>query len=336
MKMLGISCGDIVSVTGIRRTVATCLALDDRIFACDPEFEFLNDDHDSIPLARLSDIITRNVSGYNRATLVQIESADVTESHRVVLGAKYPYSSNKDGIAVQDLAGTVLTKGDMVRIPNKTKRTFTEFFVIDISPPARAHVITGRTRFELVTYLPELFVTSKHPSLRGTINIQRQALDKRLGIKLESLDQYEKGYRIFLRIDHIFDDQTEWLESEINLAAFASDDLGNLYSCTEIRKDRSEWSSGGPQYRRLSVTMEPALDENASKLIFVVNEINWQIRERKDFQSLDHIESILRHECTVVSIWQIQKSFQMIANGPWNFSINLKNIMAPDGLPTIS
>ena len=335
MKLLGLASGDIVNVIGFRRTAATCLPLDGKHLDFDPEFEFVDDACDSMPVARLSDVVSKNVMGRTRPSLVQVQRADVTGSRRVVLGTR-TVLDYANAVKMENTIGMILTKGDRVQIPNAIGCGYSEFLVIDTWPRGESNLVSDTTLVELSTNTPELSDLSRPPSLRGTIDIHRQVLSRSLGVMLESLDYYEDGSRIFLRIGHIFDDPTDWLGSRINMVAFASDNLGNQYSCTDVHEEGSEWSIGRPQYRRLSISMEPALDEDASEITIVLKEISWQMREKKDVQSLDNIESALRHERAVVSIWQARKSFQMIASGPWEFSISLKNRIASDALPAIS
>ena len=171
---------------------------------------------------------------------------------------------------------------------------------------------------DLVKHIPRL------SGLRKTIQIGKKTSNKRLGITLESLSVYDNCFRLFLDIGYKFDDPEQWVENKLYAIVSAHDDIGNQYTCIHLRNDGSQWSIGNPQHIKLSCIMVPQINENATRLVFHIEEVTWSIREKRDLQFLDQINSAIKEEQSIVSVWQPQKLFYMIAAGPWSFDVDLE------------
>lgn len=164
----------------------------------------------------------------------------------------------------------------------------------------------------------------KLSGLKRTIRIGKKISSRRLEITLESIAVYENCFRIFLDIKYSFDDPEQWVESRIYATILASDDKGRRYACMRFRNEQSQWSLGSPQHSKISCIMMPSLSENTTRLCLGIDEVTWRLRERKDLQFLDQVNLAARQEQSIVSVWQQQKSYYMIATGPWNFDVGLR------------
>ncbi|MGI0058655.1 MAG: hypothetical protein ACREBJ_02705 [Nitrosotalea sp.] len=326
MRKLGISSGDTVLVTGTKTTAAICLPSDDKRLPHDPEFEFLYDTGTKLPTARLNDVTLYNARENNLLSVVQVEKAKTTEAHQVILSAGEIFFYRKENLGLQDLYGMPFVKCDRIRITNTkydTRFPFVEFVVVDASPDGDSYVITEKTIVEFSPYKTRTSHVTQLSNLRQEIQLGKKIRDKRITITLESLEIYDEGCRFFLDIKYVFDDPKEWVENRMYAAMSISDDVGNNYRCKDLRQTGSHWSKDSPQYTRLRGIMVPPIKHNASRLALEIKELTWQIRQKKDLQFLDQVNSAIREEPTVVSVWQPHKSIYMIAQGIWRFEIDL-------------
>ncbi len=327
MRKLGISNGDTVLVTGARTTAAICLPSDGKRLPHDPEFEFFYDTGTKLPTARLSDITLYNVRDNNLLSVVQVKKANAVEAHQVILSVREIFFYRKENLVLQDLYGMPFVKYDRVRIANtepNTKFPFVEFVVVDASPDGEIYIMTEKTIVEFAPYKTKISHVTQMSNLKQKIQLGRKILDKRLELTLESLEIYDEGCRFFLDIRYVFDDPKEWVENRMYATISISDDGGNNYKCADLRETSSRWSEDSPQYTRLVGIMVPPIKNNASRLALEINELTWQIRQKKDLQFIDQTNSAIKKEPTVVSVRQHHKSMYMITQGPWRFEIDLR------------
>ncbi len=324
MNRLGVMVGDPVLITGTRKTAAICLPMDYIHLPHDPEFEFVDNGGTRLPHARLSNIVSLNALGGSNLPLIQIEKTKARKSKTITLSPRHPLSFKKEHLELHGLIGIPFVTGDFIRarfIPSGS--AFMDFFVSSSIPAECCSVITEDTEITITSCRPNFSIPSKLSGFKKTLPLQNKIVSESLEITIESIDLYDSGFRFFLVAAYLFDDQREWLGNKISLAALAFDDLGNSYACSKIERSQGVWTINGPQCSRLSLVMTPALNEMASRLTLVVNEITWNVRERKDGQVLDKIAHAVKHEPTVISVWLPQKAFCMIAAGPWSLDVDL-------------
>lgn len=327
MKKLGVSSGDVVSVIGTRTTAATCLPLDSKVLSHDPEFEFFYDTGKRLPVVRLSDIVSYNARGNNLLSVVQMEKVEPTKAGQITLSARDIFSYKKENLVLSSIEEAAFAKGDCIRVANtghETKFPFVEFVIVDASPAGNSYVITKDTKIEFAPYKTKISHVPQLSNLKRTIHLGNKVSEEKLEITLESLEVYDEGCKFSLDVGYSLDDPKEWVENRMYAIMSAYDNTGKVYRCVDLRAGKSHWNIGKPQYTTLSGTMIPAINENASKMVFEIKEITWQQRQKRDLQFLDQISEVIREEPTVVSIWQQHKLYHIIAQGTWRFDIDLK------------
>ncbi len=327
MRRLGVSSGNVVCVTGTRRTAAICLPLDGTVLPYDPKFNFVYNTKSIMPLVRPSDVVLKNV-GEGIMPVVELEKAKtVMLAENVTLASSRHISYKMEHLDTKGLGGTPFTKGDRVRIKNlesDTRYPFIDFTVIDASPVSYVHIISEMTKFHFVTSDSRTSHVHQPYSPKKIIQIGNKISDRKIEIILESLEMYDDGFGIFLGIEYTFDEPREWVENNVHVMASVRDDLGSLYRFTNLRRGGSHRSDGNPHHSKIGVMFAPPLNEDVGKITLEIGEISWTIRQKKDLQILEDVNDVIRSEPTVVSVWQPHKSHYMIATGPWSFVVDLK------------
>ncbi len=325
MERLGVSSGDIVRVKGSRDTAAMCMPLD-KTLPHDPTFEFLHNTERIQHLTRPSDLVFQNAGG-EVLSLVEIEKAeDVVTAESITLASRRPYTYKAESLDLKSLIGTPFTKGDWIRIAIKESDSifpFAEFGVVDAKPNSEILVISENTKFNFVSYNYRNSLAPQLSKLKKRFQIGKQISDKRLGISLESFENYEDEWRLYLETRVVLDEPTEWLENIMHVVISAHDDIGTVYKQVKTRKVESRWTEEGSQCNKLLLTFVPAIKKDVSKITIEIDEIAWKRRDKKDLQFLEQINEAIRGEPTVVSVWQQQKSHYMVAQGPWRLDIKI-------------
>lgn len=326
MKMLGISSGNAVCVTGTRITTATCVPLDGMILQYDPTFKFLSDTQERLPSVRLSDMVLRNAGGEDTLTVVGIERAEkIMIAESVILSAKGHATYRKEDLAIQSLRGVPFTKGDLLRISNSKSGSgypFIEFAVIESSPPAKVYTISDRTRIDFAPNNSELHDVLQFSKLKKAIQIGKKVAENKIEVTLESVELYDKGWTILCDISYDFGSR-EWIENTTYTIISAQDNLGTRYQYAMLERSERNWTQGGAHHSKVYVTFVPAVNKDASSIGLEIQEISWRRRQKKDLQILEQINETITEEPTVVSVWQQHKFHYTVAGGPWKFEISL-------------
>lgn len=326
MKMLGIESGDVVKVKGIGISGAVCLPLEkEYALPYDPDFTFLYEPSKYLPIVRLSDIVSQNASRMGSMSVVQISKIHVLKAKKITLALKNKQQMyNQDDLILSDLEGMIVTRGNHIRIINKksTKYPFIQFIVVDLNTNIDFCLITKETQFEFTTSDQSTILhTPTLHNLKKIIQIGKQITDKKLTVILHSLEIYDDGTKFLLNLSYIFDEPVERLHDRVYCQVSVADNLGNVYTCIDLRMNHSRWHRGEPQHSEMSGILIPPMSNEASELIFTIKEITWQKRKRSD-NELDKTEN--RNTQTKPLQWSIQKSHYLIANGNWEFKIKLK------------
>lgn len=325
MRALGISSGDAVLVRGTRAAGAVCLQSDEGLaLRHDPEFEYLGESGTRLPLARLSDLILHNAVGRSGSPVVDIERTEPVLASQVTLVVPDRVMYEAQLLSLHKIAGTVFTVGDSVQVQNTEKGArfpWIRFTVTEALPAGDAHVISEKTDIRIVpnTAPPMPRPTGPKRFVMVGSGVQEGGLE----IILESLEAFRDCARLHFSLSQSFDDQMEWLENRVSAEITVTDDCGGRYRCTRLVTAGSTWSGGTRQQTSLAAIIVPAISPCARRLSVEIGQITWSIREKKDLQFLDRILAVISGEQTVVSIWQPQKSFHMIAPGPWRIPAEL-------------
>lgn len=326
MKKLGISSGNAVRVTGTRTTAATCVPLDGMILQYDSTFKFLSDTQKRLPSVRLSYMVLKNAGGEDALTVVDIERAEeIMIAESVTLSARGRSTYRKEDLVIQNLRGVPFTKGDLLRILNSRSGSgypFIEFAVIESSPPAKVYTISDRTRIDFAPNNSELHDVLQFSKLKKAIQIGKKVVENKIEITLESVELYDKGWKILCDISYDFDSR-EWVKNTVYASISAQDDLGTKYRYAMIERGERSWAQGGTHHSKVYVTFVPAVNKYASRIALEIQEISWRRRQKKDLQILEQINETITEEPTVVSVWQQHKYHYMVSCGPWKFEIPL-------------
>jgi len=331
MERLGIKTGEIVKVTGMRSTAATCLPLDDGFNASsDPDITYLGNTP-ALPQARPGGITMENLShrGGEGLGQIQIEKVQSSVAEKILLVKVGQVQSGKIGFDITRLFGLVTSKGDRIYFRDEDYQLNFGCTVKEVQPEGFC-VIDKDTKlvFSEDTPRPKDIHVNRGDlyNLTKVIPISRQIKTDTFALTIPSLEIYEEGLRCYVYIKGKYGANMRFMHSHVTADIVIADDLGKHYDATV---NGGGGSSGPDDFDYKWDVLIPPINSVVKEIVLTVREIRWQesmnrpppMSPTKDIRRNPSVKERTNIRPKYSEIEKFPAS--MICSGPWEIRIPL-------------
>ena len=330
MEQLGIKTGEIVKVTGMRSTAATCLPLEDGFSASsDPDITYLGNTP-TLPQARPGGITMKNLShrGGEGLGQIQIEKVQSNVAEKISLVKVGHVQSGKTGFDMTRLFGLVASNGDRIYFRDENYQINFGCTVKEVQPEGFC-VIDKNTKLDFSEDIPRqkgIHVNRGDLyNLTKVIPISRQIKTDTFVLTIPSLEIYEEGLRCYVYIKGKYGANMQFMHSHVTADILINDELGRHYDSTV---NGGGGSSGPDGFSYKWDVLIPPINSDAKEIVLTVKEVRWQENMNRPHVSptndMRRNPSVKEGSNRRPKYSEIEKfPASMICSGPWEIKILL-------------
>jgi len=332
MNKLGIKTGEIVKVTGMRSTAATCLPLDDGFsVSSDPEITYLGNTS-VLPQARPGGITMENLShrGGEGLGQIQVEKVQSSIAEKISLVKVGQIQSGKTGFDETRLFGLVVSKDDKIYFRDENYHLDFGCTVKEIEPEGFC-IIDKNTIIEFsddfTRKIDKRMSQGELNNLTKVIPISRQIKTDTFVLTIPSLEIYAEGLRCYVYIKGKYGANMQFMHSHVTSDIVINDNLGNYY---DVTVNGGGGSSGPDGFDYKWNILIPLMNADVKEIILTIREIRWQqsmsrppqISPTSDMRKNTSMRNRINRTPKYSEIEKFPAS--MIYSGPWEIRIHMQ------------